>query len=115
MPDEAALCQLLAAEKTEFRWLEIFLIALAGERRVPATIPVLVPRYRIDTDFMLECVTDALAAIGDPEAVRLVRAAFPNESWGFKNYSSAVLADIKHQESEAYHDATSNETSCLPT
>ena len=100
VPDEATLCQLLAAEKTEFRWLEIFLIALAGERRVPATIPLLVPRYRIDTDFMLECVTDALAAIGDPEAVRLVRAAFPNESWGFKNYSSAVLADIKHQESE---------------
>lgn len=100
VPDAATICRLLAAEKAEFRWLEIFLISLAGERRVPATIPLLVDRYRIDTDYMLECVTDSLASIGDPEAVRLVRAAFPNESRGFKNFSSAVLADIKHQESE---------------
>jgi hypothetical protein len=100
VPNTDTLCELLAAEKTEFRWLEIFLIALAGERRVPATIPSLVSRYRIDTDFLLECVTDSLARIGDPEAVRLVRAAFPNESRGFRNFSSAVLADIKHQESE---------------
>jgi hypothetical protein len=100
VPDDATICGLLAAEKTEFKWLEIFLIALVGERRVPAAIPLLVDRYRIDTDFMLECVTDSLARIGAPEAVRLIRAAFPNESWGFRNYSSAVLADIKHQESE---------------
>jgi hypothetical protein len=100
VPDSATLCGLLAAEKAEFRWLEIFLVALAGERRVPATIPSLVDRYRIDTDYLLECVTDSLARMGDPEAVRLVRAAFPNESWGFRNFSSAVLADIKHQESE---------------
>jgi hypothetical protein len=100
VPDSVALCEMLAADKPEFRWLEIFLIALAGERRVPATIPLLVDRYRIDTDFMLECVTDSLARMGDPEAVRLIRAAFPNESWGYRNFSSALLGDIKHQESE---------------
>jgi HEAT repeat protein len=60
----------------------------------------MIDRYRIDTDFMLECVTDSFARIGDPQAVRLVRAAFPNESWGFRNFSSALLGDIKHQESE---------------
>ncbi len=49
---------------------------------------------------MLERVSAALAKIGDPEAVRLVQSAFPNDSWEFKLYSSAVLGDIKHQESE---------------
>lgn len=100
VPDTDTLSELLAAEKSEFMWLEIFLIALAGKRRVAATIPLLVDRYRIDTDFMLQCVTESLARIGDPQAVRLVRAAFPNESWGFRNFSSAILGDIKHQESE---------------
>ena len=40
------------------------------------------------------------AVIADPEAVRLIRADFPKESWGFKNYSAALLGNIKHQESE---------------
>jgi hypothetical protein len=99
-PPAAVLCNLLASIGEDQGWLEIFLIDLAGARRLPQTVPLLVERFRIDTDHMLERASDALAKIGDPEAVRLIRAAFPEESWHFKNYTSGVLGKIRSQESE---------------
>ncbi|MDP6468540.1 MAG: SEC-C metal-binding domain-containing protein [Pirellulaceae bacterium] len=99
-PDAGTICDLLESVGEENGWLEIFLVDLAGERQLRETIPTLVDKYRIDTDYMLERVTDALDKIGDPEAVRLIRSVFPNESWSFKNFATAVLGDIKHQESE---------------
>jgi hypothetical protein len=49
---------------------------------------------------MLERCQRSLVKIHDPEAVHLIREFFPNESWNFKNYTSSVLSDIKHQDSE---------------
>ncbi len=100
VPDTETLCTLLESPDNEHRWLEIFLIDLAGERRVHETIPILVDKFRIDTDYMLERCSEALAKIGDPEAVRLIRNAFPNEPWSYRLYTSSLLGKIKVQESE---------------
>ncbi len=100
VPDAATLCTLLKSPDNEHSWLEIFLIDLAGERRVHETIAILVDKFRIDTDYMLERCSEALAKIGDPEAVRLIRNAFPNESWSYRLYTSSLLGKIKVQESE---------------
>jgi hypothetical protein len=99
-PGTGAICDLLESTEIEGSWLEIFVIDLAGERRIAESIPTLVDRYRVDTDYMLERVTVALGKIGDPEAVRRIRSVFAEESWDFKNYASSVLGNIKHQESE---------------
>ncbi len=100
LPDTATLCTLLKSPETEHSWLEIFLIGLAGERCVDEAIPILVDKFRVDADFMLERSSEALAKMGNPEAVRLIREAFPNESWTYRLYTSSLLAKMKVQESE---------------
>lgn len=99
-PKAAVICDLLRTVGEEQGWLEIFLVDLVGERRLHEAIPLLVDRLRIDTDYLRDRVMDALGKIGDPEAVRLIRAAFPNEPWHVKNYASGALGRIKHPATE---------------
>lgn len=99
-PADETLCERLGSAEVEGGWLEIFLIDLAGERRIRSAVPLLVDRYRVDTDYMLERCTEALAKIRDPEAARLVREAFPQESWNYKNYTTGMLSVLKLPQSE---------------
>jgi hypothetical protein len=100
VPDAATLCQLLCSLEPEQDWLETFAVDLAGARRIPQAIPALVEKFHIDTDYLLERSKVALAKIGDPEACRLIRAAYPTASDHFKIFTSDVFGAIKHAESE---------------
>ena len=100
IPDAGTVCRLLAVKDIAGPWLEMFLINIAGERRLTEAIPLLVDRFHVDTDYMLDQCVEVLAKLGDPEAVRLIREAFPRASWNFKNYTSSRLGDIKHPDSE---------------
>jgi hypothetical protein len=100
VPDDETLCRLLRDLEPEEGWLEIFLVDLAGERRMTRAVPALVDKFRIDSDYLLERSLRALAKIGDPEASRLIRATYPTGDDDFKYFPPAVLAAIKHPESE---------------
>jgi len=100
VPDDDTVCRLLRSLEPEEGWLEIFLVDLAGARRIPGAVPALVDKFHTDTDYLLERSKRALARIGDPEAVRLIRAAYPAAAGHFKHYTSGVLGEIKHGESE---------------
>ena len=100
VPDAETICELLRSFDEQGGWLETFLIDLAGERRLQEAIPILVDKFRIDTDYMLEQCSESLAKIGAPEAVHLIREAFLQESLCYKTYTSGLLAKIKAQESE---------------
>ncbi|MEW6236410.1 MAG: SEC-C metal-binding domain-containing protein [Candidatus Omnitrophota bacterium] len=99
-PDEARICEWLGSSKVEGEWLEIFLILLAGERKLQAAVPILVDKYKIDTDFMLEQTSEALIKIANPLAVRLIRETFARQSWNFRNYTASFLGRFKREESE---------------
>jgi hypothetical protein len=104
-PSGDAICQMLRAwdeggDDLSRSWLEIFLVDLAGKRRLREAIPALVDKYRVDTDYLLERATIALARIGDVEAVREVRRRYVGESKHFRWYAHSVFGDIKHPESE---------------
>jgi len=99
-PDTAEICELLRSFSEDGGWLEIFLVDLVGERRLSEALPLLVDRLRIDTDYLREQVIEAIARIGDPEAVRLIREVFPSEPWHFKNYASGALGRVKHPDAE---------------
>src|SRR4051812_31817851 len=86
--------------ETEEGWLESFLVDLAGRRRLAEAVPVLVDKFHSDADYLSERTMDALARIGDPEAVRLIRRAFPDAPFHFRLYATDVLGRIKHHESE---------------
>ena len=100
VPDAGAICRMLRSPEVDNSWLEIPLIDLAGARRLREAVPALVDKLHVDTDFMLERCMTALARIGDPEASRLVRAAYLPASDTFKIFSSSVFGSIKHEESE---------------
>jgi hypothetical protein len=99
-PDDDELCRLLVATEPDYSWLEIFLVDLAGMRRCTQAIPALTATYHIDTDYLRERTTEALARIGDVQAVRLVRAQFPAARWDVRLYMIGALERIHHPESE---------------
>jgi hypothetical protein len=100
VPGAAAVCSLLSSLEVEEEWLEVFLVDLAGVRRMRETVPQLVSKFHIDTDYLLQRVCEALARIGDPAAAHLVRAEFGGSTWDYRIYASGMLGDLKHEESE---------------
>jgi len=100
VPDDDTVCRLLRSLEPEEGWLEILLVDLAGARRIAQAVPALVEKFRIDTDYLLERSKVALARIGDPEAVRLIRAAYPTAPEHFRHYTAGILGEIKHEASE---------------
>ena len=100
VPDAGAICRMLRSPEVDNSWLEIPLIDLAGgagsARRCPRW-------WTSSTSTPTSCwsgASTALAKIGDPEASRLVRAAYLPASDTFKIFSSSVFGSIKHEESE---------------
>jgi len=100
-PDAQTLCETI--RDTSEGWMEIFAILLAKERRLPETVPYLFEKVYIDTDYMVQCTWEALAAIGDPKTIDLVRQAYPESDWHFRNYASGHLSGLKIQECEYLH------------
>jgi hypothetical protein len=100
VPDPDTLGRLLRSTEIEDQWLEVFVVDLAGQRRLPEAVPVLVDKLLIDTDYLLEQAVVALSKIGDPEAVRRIRAHWGSAPWHFQLYAAGVLGHVKHPESE---------------
>ncbi len=101
VPDAGTICRLLGELEPDVGWLEIFLVDLAGRRRLREAVPILVDKLHLDGDFVLESASDALARIGDPEAVALIRREFPDATYDYRLYATGVLGKIKHPDSEA--------------
>ena len=99
-PDTATVFDRLRSFGDDGGWLETFLVDLVGERRLHAAIPLLIDRLRIDADYLRERVMEAIAKIGDPEAVRLIRTIFPTEPWHVKNFASGTMGKIRHPAAE---------------
>jgi hypothetical protein len=98
VPDDDTLVRLLAT--ADGSWLEIFLVDLAGHRRCAAAVAALVAKYAIDTDYLRERTSDALARIGDPLAVRLIHAGYATSSWDSRLYSTTLLERLPHPATE---------------
>jgi HEAT repeat protein len=100
VPDAKTVCDLLVSLEPEEGWLEIFLADLAGRRRIAEAVPILIRKLEIDADYLVEEAREALARIGDPEACRLIREAYPGTPEHFRWYAPDVLGSIKRPESE---------------
>jgi len=103
VPDAETICRLLldADVNDGDGWREVFVIDLAGRRQVREAIPLLVGKFRIDSDWVLEGAATALRRMGDVQAVEAIRATFLKETWDFKNFATGTLGAIKCPESEA--------------
>jgi hypothetical protein len=70
--DTGTICRLLADPETTGSWLQMFLVDLAGTRRLTEAIPTLVDMLRGDGGSLPENCSEALARIGHPKVVRRV-------------------------------------------
>jgi hypothetical protein len=65
-------------------------------------VPLLVDYLQLDTGYFRERVVDALARIGDSEAVRLIDKTFSSDPQHVRSYASEVPARIKSRASETF-------------
>ena len=101
IPDTETVCRLLKELEPEEGWLEIFLVQIAGGRRLREASPILLDKFRIDADYLLEATSDALARIGDPSTAELIRRAYPGADWSPRLSYAELLGKIKAPESES--------------
>ncbi len=100
VPDAKTISQILVDSTTMGGWLEIFLVDLAGSRRLTETIPALCNMLRRTTEMLPDSCPEALARIGHPEIVRRIKSIFPTGPFLFRDTSATLLGEIKHPESE---------------
>jgi hypothetical protein len=100
-PDAETLFGLIREPTKKGSWSEIFVIDLAGKRRLSELVVPLVELLHEDNDLILEDSPIALARIGDVEAVRLIRRDFPNAPEHFRLFASSVLGWVRHAEAES--------------
>ena len=100
-PDSETICRLLKELEAEESWLEIFLVTITGGRQLREAVPILVEKFRIDADLLLEATSDALARIGDPTTVDLIRRAYPGADWSARLSHAVLLGKLKSPESES--------------
>lgn len=73
----------------------IYHVYLAGEQKITSLIPQLTELLlRVEEDFLLEEVTDALIKIGTPEVIHAVEKYITNEDTAI--FAIDVLGNIKH-------------------
>ncbi|MFO0928378.1 MAG: SEC-C metal-binding domain-containing protein [Gemmataceae bacterium] len=75
-------------------WMELFVVQLAGEMRLPAAIPLLVAKLpEGDEGFAEECII-ALARIGTDAAAEALTAGWETAEWGYQLSAIAALERI---------------------
>jgi hypothetical protein len=74
-----------------------FVIRLAGEMRLQATVPALIDLLKQDDEWFNEECQRALTRIGGDDMVRLLSHEFPNAEWHFRLYGVDVLEN-KHSQ-----------------
>ena len=100
VPDAETICRVLADPATTEGWLEMFLVDLAGVRRLSEAIPALVDVLRRDDATLPDNCFEALARIGHPEIVRRIQSRDATKPCPFRDAYAVLLGEIKQPESE---------------
>jgi hypothetical protein len=102
-PDEstARLMELFAKEETRDRWLEVFLVDLAGELRHEPAAPHLLDIVSRDGDFVNERAAGALGRISSDDLVAQITERYPNATEPFRVYVPGALSAMRSSAAEA--------------
>ncbi|MCX7046053.1 MAG: SEC-C metal-binding domain-containing protein [Candidatus Sumerlaeota bacterium] len=100
-PDNAEFCRLLEDKAIENKWLELYLIDLAGARKLRAAIPSLLRRLSVDDDDLMPMnCAKALVRIADPEAIRTLQKTFIQRDNTYWPFALEVFERFRHPETE---------------
>jgi HEAT repeat protein len=81
-------------ENNPMTWMEIFLVMLAGEMRLQASIPLLVAKLKKVEEVLAENCVTALAKIGTDQAALALTDGFAEREWDYRLYASGALENI---------------------
>jgi hypothetical protein len=97
-PDVETLTDLLAKEPPDISSdLELWLVGLAGARRLRAAVPALVDKLGVGgLRYVSGCAGQVLPRIGDPAAVQLIRDRFHDEDRDFRAMAAEHLCYFRH-------------------
>lgn len=98
-PEPSRICELI--EENEGKWLELFLIQLAAERKIEQAIPVINKKLAEDNLSLSDTCSKALARIGTETVVSAIKKEFESSSWDYQISASDILGRIKLPQSEA--------------
>jgi len=97
-PDPSRISELI--EENEGKWLELFLIELAAERKIEQAIPVINRKLAEDNIFLSDTCSKALARIGTEAVVNAIREGCKSGSCEYQISASDILGRIKLPQSE---------------
>lgn len=101
VPEEADVVHLLSQyADNSGDWMELFLVNLAGARRLTAAIPQLVRRLHSDSYVLLEECLSALTRMNEPSTIELLKNEWAEGSWTFKNFAIGIMSRSKTRLSE---------------
>lgn len=98
--DEELVQELAAYADNSGDWMELFLVKLAGARRIKSAIPELTRRLHSDSYVLLEECLLALNQINDLSTIELLQDDWAEGSWTYKNFANGILSRSKTRESE---------------
>ena len=96
---EQRIFSVLSVEITEFEnnpmvWMEPLMVQLAGMLRLESAIPLLMQKFHIDADILLEKCQKALIRIGTDQVVMAIADAYDNAEEHLRLYATTVLENI---------------------
>ena len=80
--------------ESELKWLEIFLVQIAGSMRYEPAIPLIIKKFLIGGELLNEGCDKALTKIGTDSVVQAVREIFPHAPSYFRLYASGIFGNI---------------------
>jgi len=99
-PDDDTVCELLLLERGRDRYMEVFLVKLAGERRLKQAIPLICDMLTDKDSNADEWCIGPLSLIGSVEVVDILKENFLQQSWSYQLTAMGILGYIKSPESE---------------
>lgn len=114
-PEADQIVELIDAEAVQGQWLELFLIKLAGARKIEQAIPIINQRLAGDDFGLTETSSKALTQIGTDAVVNMLREGCKSGSWDYQLAAADILGRIKLPQSEsAIIDLLENHKHILP-
>jgi len=102
LPPDEKVCQTLSDEGLRGEWLELWMIELAGLRKIPRAMLPLVKKLQTDTDYLRQKTINAIVRIGNPRAINLIDKTFADDRWDLRLCSLNVPARLKCTRSEEF-------------
>jgi hypothetical protein len=99
-PDEKTVCSLLEDPNVIDRYLEFFLVKLAGKRKLKQAAATIVEKLQSEETALSERCIKSLSEIASEEIIETLKTQFLENPWHYQLDAAIILGNIKSKHSE---------------